>query len=194
MHLNQNELSIPNPKKEGDLRLKFDMRSTFAAESRVEEIAFVTPSKAPELMATMSAALRDLSSHLAHLHFHAGIAAKKVRERRAVVVTEIIPTKLAEKKLSNNDSTREAIIELDPEYSAVSEVELEVEAAQIFVREKFRSVESHLNAIKKSMDATANLLNYSANTNLTQPVTQTEEAPTKQYNNLVVGKARYGSQ
>lgn len=187
MHINQQELTIPNPNKQGDLRLRFDLKNLFSAESRVEEIAFVTPQKGSELLAVFSVALRDLSTYLAQLHYHCATASKKKRERRAVVVVEVIPSKLAERKLSNNDSSREAIIELDPEYSAVCDVENEVEAAFIFVREKFRTIESHLNAIKKAMDATANLVSM-ANPALVQtpaPPSYVTTAP----NGLKIGKA-----
>lgn len=192
MHLNNEQLSVPNPRKDGELRIRFDMRNVFRAEGRVEEIAFVTPTKGPELMATMSVALRDLSGYLAQLHYLSGVASKKKRERRAVVVAEIIPSKLAEKKLSNNDTNREALVELDPEYSAICDVELEVEAGFIYIREKFRSVESHLNAIKRSLDATAQFLSYSPNQNLTQSLGTIERNATTMINGLEIGKASYG--
>lgn len=211
MHLNNNELTVPNPKKEGDLRLRFNMKNIFDAESRVHEIAFVNPQKAPELMATFSVAIRDLSEHLAYLHYHSAVASKSKRQRRAVVVTEVIPAKLADKKLSNNDTNREAVIELDPEYSATCDVEIEVEAAFVFIREKLHSMESHLNAIKKSLDASSGM--FGQNMRLVQPLgnhplndvygpasspdyptnnrTPLNEVPQAAPNGMAVGKARY---
>lgn len=188
MHLTNSELSIPNPKKDGELRLKFAMSNISAAETRVPEIAFVTPQKGPELMALFSLALRDLSGHIAQLHYHSAVAAKQKRQRRAVVVTEVIPSKLAEKKLSNNDTNREAVVELDPEYSAISDVEIEIEAAFVFVREKLRSMESNLNAVKKSLDAISNFMSFNQNTNLIQKVATTDGESSS---SLQIGKTRY---
>lgn len=189
MHIDNQILTIPNPNKQKTaVRIQFDLRTLFTAETRVEEIACVTPLKGPELMAVFSVALRDLSTYLAQLHYHCATASRIKRERRAVVVTEVIPTKLAERKLSNNDSTREAIIELDPEYSAISDMENEVEAAFIFVREKLKTIESHLNALKKAMDATSSLVSL-PNPNLIQ--TQTPPEPVSVApNGLLIGKAR----
>lgn len=189
MHINAQELTIPNPNKLGDLRLRFDLKTLFAAETRVEEIAFITPLKGAELMSVFSAALRDLSTYLAQLHYHSATAAKKKRERRAVVVVDLIPAKLAERKLSNNDSSREAIIELDPEHSVLCDIENEVEAAFVFVREKFRSIESHLNAVKKAMDATAGLVGM-ANPLLVQPAPAAPVPTTTTINGLKIGKSQ----
>lgn len=180
-------LSIPNPKNVGELRLKYDLKNVFTADVRVAEIAFITPTKGPELLTLFCVAIRDLAGYLADLQYQSTIAAKKKRERRAVVVVDIIPTKLAEKKLSNNDTNREAVVELDPEYSVLADIEAEIDAAYTYIREKFRTMESHLNAAKRALDATSFHYKHTENTNLIQtPKTQPDE-PTE----MLVGKARY---
>jgi hypothetical protein len=181
--ITNNNLSIPNPKNDGSVRLMYNLENVIAAESRLHEIAFVTPSKGPELLTLFSVALRDLSTYVADLQYQCALASKKKRERRAVVVTEIIPVKLAEKKLSNNDTNREAVVELDPEFSAWCDVEAEVEAAYTYVREKFRNMESHLNAVKRALDVTGQFYQYNNNPSLNQSI-RIEE-------NLTIGKANY---
>jgi hypothetical protein len=154
MDFTQKELSIPNPVGAGGtVRSRFDLSNVMTAELRVSEIASVNAHKAPELLSVFALAMRDLSTHFAQLQYLSSVAARKKRERRAVVVLEIIPGKLAEKKVSNNDTNREAVIELDPEYAALCDVEAEVEAAYVYVREKARNMESHLNAVKKILDS-----------------------------------------
>lgn len=132
--------------------IKYDMKRVFEAESRIEEISFVSTTKAPELLTKFSLAMKDLGEHLADLGYRESVAKRKMRERRAVVVMEVIPAKLAEKKLSNNDTNREAVIELDPEYSAATDVLNQIEASFVLVREKLRGIESAINSTKKVLD------------------------------------------
>lgn len=188
MDLTRDSLTIPNPRP-GELRLKYDLSLVSYAEDRIEEIAFVTPHKGPELLATFSKALRELSRHLAHLHYQCSVASKKRRHRRAVVVIDVVPTVLAEKKLTNNETNREAIVELDPEFSAVCDVEGEVEAAYVFIREKYRTLESCLNAVKKSMDASSSMLNFIPNHDLVQVPGQ--QPQTKTPGGMAIGSGKY---
>lgn len=153
MNLTRETLTIPNPDPRGDsIVIKYDMRRVFEAEARIEEISFISNSKAPELLTKFSLAMKDLGEHLADLGYRESVAKRKMRERRAVVVMEVIPGKLAEKKLSNNDTNREAVIELDPEFSATTDVLNQIEASFILVREKLRGIESAINSTKKVLD------------------------------------------
>lgn len=179
--IKDNQLSIPNPKANGSLRISYDLTNVLAAETRLHEIAIVTPTKGPEMLMLFSLGLRDLSGYVSDLQYQSSVASKKKRERRAVVVVDIIPTKLAEKKLSNNDTNREAVIELDPEYSVWCDVEAEIEAAYTYVREKFRNMESHLNAVKRALDVTGQFYQYNNNSNLIQSNVE----------GMAVGKATY---
>jgi hypothetical protein len=184
------------------------MTPVYAAESRMDEIATVTPQRGPELLSVFNQALRVLGEHLADLSYQESLAKRKVRERRAVVVLEVIPTKLAEKKLSNNDTNREAVIDLDPEYAVLSDVQNQIEAAFVLIREKLKSTESAINSTKKSLDMTSNLSNYMPNTQLVTPLQQPQDSfkiqipdinPTQTPlgttgstgTGLVIGKARY---
>jgi hypothetical protein len=157
MNLTNESLTIPNPdpSNRGEatvLTLKYDMTRVFDAENRIAEISWLSTSRAPELLTKLSLALIDLGKYLSDLSYREAVAKRKARERRAVVVIEVIPSKLAEKKLSNNDTNREAVVDLDPEYSAASDVHSQIEAAFILVREKLRGMESAINAAKKVLD------------------------------------------
>ena len=153
MNLTRENLTIPNPDPRGDsIVIRYDMRRVFEAEARIEEISFISNTKAPELLTKFSLAMKDLGEHLADLGYRESVAKRKMRERRAVVVMEVIPAKLAEKKLSNNDTNREAVIDLDPEYSASTDVLNQIESSFILIREKLRGIESAINSTKKVLD------------------------------------------
>lgn len=169
MNLTRENLTIPNPDPRGDsIYIKYDMKRVFEAENRIEEISFISNSKAPELLTKFSLAMKDLGEHLADLGYRESVAKRKMRERRAVVVMEVIPAKLAEKKLSNNDTNREAVIELDPEYSAATDVLNQIEASFVLIREKLRGIESAINSTKKVLDTLP--APWTPNPNLSTPL------------------------
>jgi len=203
MKLTENELQLPNPDpSDTNLTLRYNMTKISRAESRLHEIAFVTPSKGAELLSVLNEALRDLGNHLGDLSYRESVAKLQVKRRRAVVVLEVIPTKLAEKKLSANDTNREAIIDLDPEYAILCDVQAQLEAGFVFIREKLRSMESAINSVKKTLDMTAMLNTYTPNPNLVvgTPETRgtrdsytdaTETSSSLSTTRFAVGKVKY---
>lgn len=171
MNLTNEALTIPNPDPRGtSIVIKYDMKRVFEAEARIEEISFISNTKAPELLTKFTLAMKDLGEHLADLGYRESVAKRKMRERRAVVVMEVIPAKLAEKKLSNNDTNREAVIELDPEFSAATDVLNQIEASFVLVREKLRGIESAINSTKKVLDTLP--APWTSNPNLVSPLYQ----------------------
>lgn len=128
---------------------QYDMTVINQAEDRVHEIAVVTPTKAPELMALFSRACFTLSRHLASMYLGYQNAKKATANRKAVMIIDVIPTKIAEKKLSQNDATRQAFLDLDSEYSEALDKENQFEAAVMLVKRKIEDMEGALNAVKK---------------------------------------------
>lgn len=194
MNLTKETLSIPNPDPQGKtLVITYDMLRIHEAEARVPEISFLSFTKAPELLTKFSLAMQDLGNYLADLGYRESVAKRKLRERRAVVVVEVIPSKLAERKLANNDTNREAIVELDPEYSVSTDILNQIEAAFVLVREKLRAIESAINCTKRVLDTLPNFLlnsnlnttmyNTNANTN-THVHTHTQEVNDEEFEEL----------
>ena len=176
MNLTRENLTIPNPDPRGDsIVIRYDMKRVFEAEARIEEISFISNTKAPELLTKFSLAMKDLGEHLADLGYRESVAKRKMRERRAVVVMEVIPAKLAEKKLSNNDTNREAVIDLDPEYSAATDVLNQIESSFILIREKLRGIESAINSTKKVLDTLP--APWTPNPSLVTPLYQPYQQP-----------------
>jgi len=164
MEITSFEITVPNPKKTGT-PIKYDMSNVATAESRVHEIAIVTPAKAPELMATFSQACFTLGRYAADLFLQHRMAEKRTEDRKAVLIVDVIPTQLEQKKLGSNETNRQALLTLDPEYSDATVAEAETEAALIYVERKLRDMEGALNAVKRAAEI-MNAIQYRSNPNL----------------------------
>lgn len=185
---------------------RFDMTLVLQAEARVHEIGIVTPTKAPELMSVFSRACFVLGHHLRNAYLGVQRARKATADRRAVVTIDVVPGKLEEKKLRDNETNREAIIQLDPEHGAAMEREAEYEAILLYLRRKIDDMEGALNAVKKVLGETEGVFrrhnhNMSAGapdtfddphdpTDLT-PASTPEPLVTTTPGGLKVGRARY---
>jgi hypothetical protein len=148
----------------------YDLTVPNTAEGRVHEIAFVTRPKAPELLACFSKACFVLGRHLPEVYLGHLLAGQETARRKAVVIIDVIPGILAEKKLASNAETRAALLDADPEYNAAVEKELRFEAAVMYFRLKIKDMDAALNALKKVVsetDGMYNRPNYNAqNTNM----------------------------
>jgi hypothetical protein len=158
---------VPNPLQNLQPN-SFDIGDAIAAENRVHEIAFVSMSTAPELMSVFVKACFSLATVYAKLQKEHRFAEKKLAERKAEVMLDIVPIKLAEKKASANEQNREAVVESDHEYNRMAYAEIEIEAALMLVREKLRSMEGALGAVKKIVSDTV-MTNWRPNPNLVVP-------------------------
>ena len=69
MKLTSQALSVPNPDTLGGLVINYDMRAVFEAEARLPEIAFLSKTKAPELLTKFTMAMKALGEHLADLGY-----------------------------------------------------------------------------------------------------------------------------
>lgn len=160
------------------------------AEARVQEIAYVTRQKAPELISVFARACFTLSRYLTAIHLAHQMAIKAAANRRAVLLIDVIPGILSEKKLASNESYRESLITLDPEYDRLSTVEIEFEAALLYMKRKIEDMESALNATKKVVgetDSVYNRPNYNwAETGDLQPT-----QPTQEIGGMKFGKPNY---
>lgn len=183
--------------------MRFDMTASNLAESRVHEIALVTPTKAPELMSVFSRACFDLGRHLRDAYLASVRARKKAADRKAVMAIDVIPGLLKEKQLASNAETRQALTELDAEYSKLSDEEAQVEAVLLYIKRKIEDVEGALNAVKKILgesEGVFNRPNYNSfNTRFEEPreepvqqvLTTDTRPPTNNPGGFAIGRARY---
>jgi hypothetical protein len=65
------------------------------------------------------------------------------------MIVDVVPGIIAAKKLDKNETTRQALLDLDPEYSQLVQKENEYEALVMYVRRKLEDMESALSVVKK---------------------------------------------
>jgi hypothetical protein len=179
--------------------LQIDLTNVYKAESRIPEVAFVTPQKAPELLATFIDAYQSLSKHLVAVDFERSQAERAAGKVRASILLDKLAGILQEKGLATSRSpmgsedVRQAILDSDPEYTAALDKIDALSAAVELIKGKVKSIEMAYTSVKKIIGEGA----YSyRNPNLTVPAERTqneEESPLPTLGSSVrnsFGKAR----
>lgn len=126
-----------------------DLAYILAAEARQEEVATVTPFKAPELLRTYNKSWLELNTILARLQLERNKALKEVEKRKAVLLLDVIPEKLKERKIPSNDANREAFIVLDPQHSALEDTAMQITAIVKLLEGKLKSFENAFSSVKR---------------------------------------------
>lgn len=182
------QLVVPNPLK--DLApLVYDLEVVSGAEERINEIAVVTPTKAPELLALFSQSCLQLARCLGDLYLQYSFAKRRVSERRAIMIIDVIPEKLKDKKLPQNEMNRQALLDLDEEYSRAILVENQLDAALELIKNRLRLMEGNISAVKKVIgDTSKTYIRY--NPNLITGEIQDSEVPGHEESSFF-GKPRY---
>lgn len=125
------------------------------AESRIREIADITPHKAPELMACFNQAYSDVCRIISGVEYEYELALKHTREVKAVLILDKVPDLLKKKGLvtsSNPSGTadmRQAILDLDPDYKGAQERTMAIKAYLTLLEGKKQSIDRALQGIKK---------------------------------------------
>lgn len=128
-----------------------DLAAILRSEVRQAEVAIVTPAKAPELLAEFNKSWLAIHDVIARLEAEKNKADKAAKKRRAVVLLEIVPKVLEEKKLSTAADVREAIILTDDEYEILTDRFDQIKAAIFFLKGKMESFENAYTSTKKIM-------------------------------------------
>src|SRR5262245_33499050 len=101
--MNTDIIFAPRGKKD-EAPIPLDMAHWAALEARIQEVACVTPQKAPELLATFNRAALDLD-HLANtFELEYQIAVREAEKVRAEVLLDKVPKVLQEKGLATAKS------------------------------------------------------------------------------------------
>ncbi len=127
------------------------LESILRAEQRQVEVAFVTPMKAPELLREFNIAWRDLHKITVQLAAEQLRAERELEKRKAVLILEVVPGKLKELDLANNEGTRSAVITLDARYQQLQEVVDEIDAVVRYLKGKLTAFENAFTSVKKIM-------------------------------------------
>lgn len=135
--------------------VQFDLTQISRAEGRIEEIAGITPGKAPELLATFN------SAYAKSARVMAGVQMERVRAQRALerlksdITLNRVPALLEEKKLKTSVDLREAVIALDPEYQRLQEQCDHLDAIYELMKGKTRALDMAMSSVKRLLGENA---------------------------------------
>jgi hypothetical protein len=135
--------------KPGGAPLIIDLKETLRSEQRQSEVAFVTTIKAPELLREFNIAWRDLHKIIVNLTSEQLVAERVLERRKSVLTLEVVPGKLKELGLANNDSTRTAVITLDTEYQSLQDTVDQIDAIVSHLKGKLKAFENAFNSVRK---------------------------------------------
>lgn len=150
IELTATELVCPAGRK-SEPSITINMQAIFAAEARQEEVAYVTPQKAPELLREFNIAWRDLDKVIVRLSSEHLMAERQLEKRKAVLILDVVPVKLKERGLASNEANRDAVIALDEEYQALQDVVDQLDAVVHLLKGKLKAFENSFSSVKKIM-------------------------------------------
>jgi hypothetical protein len=131
-------VTVPGPKV-GDREIVLELKDILIAESRQQEVAIVTPIKAPELLSLFNEAWRNVDKYVKQLQAALIIAEHQVERRRAKLLLESVEGVLKAANISSTKDTRDAVITLDDEYQAAQGRVDEIQAASEYLRGMLKS-------------------------------------------------------
>lgn len=150
--LPKTELAIPVVPNGAIDQIHFDLSQIYVAESRMEEVANVTPQTAPELLALFNKAYLDLTEMLSVLTYEETRAEKECSRLRSLLLIDRIPGIVKEKGLANSADIRNALVEGDLDYQAARDKADFMHASLELLKGKLKSMEMAFSSVKKIID------------------------------------------
>lgn len=170
----------------GDAPLIINLAAILASEARQDEVATVTKFKAPELLAEFNRTWRELHKLSMQMVVERNTADRALRNRRAVLILEIIPAQLVALKLTNNDAHRASALDNDPEYRGLDDNHRQIEAIIELLKGKMKACENAYSSVKKIMGEDVYNMAMTHNPNLSGDAGHAQPATNSGW-----GKARY---
>lgn len=148
--------------KDGDNWSVFDTSFVYEVEGRIEEVRFVTPHKAPELLAYFNRAWLRLGEIISRLEEMLAKAKTKQELAKASVLLDRCDHILKEKGLKPSVDLREAVVSQDADYQkATAEME-GLKAAVALFEIKHKGIEMAYLSVRKIVgESTYNMKNSS---------------------------------
>lgn len=145
---------------------RIDLAAIKRIEARIDEVALVTPHKAPELLAAFNKAYADLHEHVTVLEVERLRAEREANKRKAVVLLDNVVRILKEKNLwsakspTGSEDMRNAILDQDVQYEELTDKVGQLEAIIELLKGKMKSFEMAYTSVKKILGENAfNMLN-----------------------------------
>lgn len=145
-------IAVPIVPRGEQTALQINLQRVLEVEARGDEIAVVTPQRAPELLATFNRAYLDSTEAFSRLKLEQARADDAVNRIKAEILLDRIPGILKEKGIGSSADIRQAIIDADPDYQAAKERVDMIEAMIEYVKGKTKYLENCYTSIKKIMD------------------------------------------
>ena len=132
-----------------------DLTRVYAIEDRVQEIAYVTPQKAPELLARFNETflyLHKMVSSLEYVYLEAEGEANRIK---SIVLLDRAPEILEKKGLINGKSRagsedlRNAVLAQDEEYQSALDIVAQIQCIIELLRGKLKGIEWAFTSVKK---------------------------------------------
>lgn len=138
-----------------------DLTEVNRIEARVEEVAFVTAAKAPELMARFNEAYLYVHKHICLLEYELVRAQRQANKIRSIILLDKAPVILEQKGLlsgrskSGSEDLRNAILDQDEEYQEALDQTHKVECIIELLRGKLKGFEWAYTSVKKILGESA---------------------------------------
>jgi hypothetical protein len=177
MLIQETRLTVPAGKVSKP-SLDIDLAAILIAEQRQDEIAMVTPMKAPELLALFNGSWRNVDRIVNQLTAERIIAERGLEQRRAVLLLDEIPNILQGKGVDSTKDTRDAAIVADKNYQDLQDRVDQLTAAVAYMKGKLKSFENAFTSVKKIMgEDTYNMNGRIGNKNLSGGVSEPRVSP-----------------
>lgn len=141
--------------------LKFEMAEVLQVEARINEVAYVTPEKAPELLSTFNRTFLDLTRKISLVELERQKAVREANKRKSVVILDEAPRILREKNLTKDSNPagsadlREAVLNNDDPYLNLLERVDQISAIHELLRGKLKAIEMAYTSVKKILGESA---------------------------------------
>lgn len=160
MLTSNNAIVCPRGKK-GQEPILIDLLEIAQTEGRLQEIAFVTAAKAPELLAVFNRACLDVSRQSAMLELEYQMSVREANRLRAEIILDKMVGILAAKglaKASNpagSEDLRNAVLSMDPGYQEQLERSEQIKCVIALLGGRYDAFERAYTAVKKIMGENA---------------------------------------
>lgn len=147
------EIVVPSGNKNGS-PIILDLKEILNIESRIQEIAFFTTKKAPELLSAFNKAYVLLHEQIVLLTREKNFAERESNKIRSIIILDKVPTILKEKGLVSGKSpmgsedVRRAILECDDEYTDSLDRVKELDCIIELLNGKLRSIAMAYSSVK----------------------------------------------
>jgi hypothetical protein len=143
---------VPRGKGDGDPIL-LDIKAVVTAEQRLQEVAFVTREKAPELLATYNQHWLTLNDAVTMLTFERNEADGAVKDAYSEALLDVNDEALKKRgHAKGSQDLREALATLDPRHKEARARLNEIKAVLSYVEGKRKAFEHAYQSVKKLVD------------------------------------------